>query len=232
MHRSIVLVFVMTALSFATGCGAAASANAGASINSDGTVSADADAEVDTPAGTFGAGAAASTGPGGSSQGAYASNPYGGGPATRTAGGYSVDRAAYAQPTPGYATVGGCREEWVHMPMVLNFPTGGATLDAQSRLVLREMVRSAQTRDDLVAVRVEGHTDRCGRELHNQALSQQRAQSVANELVSMGVPSERVHSVGYGSTQPRANERCGGYAREGLSRSMNRRVEFSLLVCR
>ena len=62
-------------------------------------------------------------------------------------------------------------------------------------------------------------------------LSQNRAVTVANELVVMGVPREMLETVGYGSAQPRANEDCEGRAEE-LSQQTNRRVEFSLNVCR
>lgn len=124
-----------------------------------------------------------------------------------------------------------CVEQWVHMPMLINFPTGGAELDSQNRAILQEMVRTAQGRQDIRRVRVEGHTDTCGNELNNMALSQNRAVSVANELVLMGVPREMIETVGYGSAQPRANENCGGRGQE-LSEQTNRRVEFSLLVCR
>lgn len=124
-----------------------------------------------------------------------------------------------------------CAETWVHMPMLINFPTSGSTLDSQNRAILQEMVRTAQSRTDIRRVRVEGHTDTCGNELNNMVLSNNRAVSVANELVVMGVPREMIETVGYGSTQPRANERCGGRQQE-LSEQTNRRVEFSLLVCR
>ncbi len=123
-----------------------------------------------------------------------------------------------------------CAEAWVHMPMLINFPTGGAELDMQNRLILQEMVRTAQSRSDIRRVRVEGHTDTCGNELNNMVLSNNRAVSVANELVTMGVPRDMIETVGYGSTQPRANESCG--QRQDLSQQTNRRVEFSLLVCR
>ena len=143
-----------------------------------------------------------------------------------------MDQTVYAQAQPGYATTGTCTEQWVHMPMVINFPSSGATIDYQNREVLQELVRSAQARNDIVAVRVEGHTDHCGHEANNLVLSQQRAQSVANEIVSMGVPAARVQMIGFGSSQPRANESCSSQQAESLSRNMNRRVEFSLLVCR
>jgi outer membrane protein OmpA-like peptidoglycan-associated protein len=123
-----------------------------------------------------------------------------------------------------------CVEQWVHMPMLINFPSGGAIIDEQNRIILGEMVRSAQSRPDLHRVRVEGHTDTCGNELNNMALSNERAISVANELVAMGVPREAIETVGFGSTQPRGEEDCSGSTR--LTQQTNRRVEFSLLACR
>ena len=139
-----------------------------------------------------------------------------------------------AQPQP-IANTGPCTEEWVHMPVLINFPTGGAVLDAQNRAILQEVVRTAQSREDIRRVRVEGHTDTCGDENNNMSLSQQRSEAVALALVEMGVPREMMETVGYGSTQPRANEACESrQARSAteLSRQTNRRVEFSILVCR
>ena len=206
--NSILRALSIGALTLATACGGG-QANAGASVNSDGTVSADANASVDTPVGTAGAGVSATAG------GSVAPTPV-----PTSQGGY----AATTVPA-------NCVEEWVHMPLIINFPSGGAIIDAQNRAVLQEMVISAQARQDISAVRVEGHTDHCGNEANNMALSQQRAVTVANELVVMGVPRERVQTIGYGSRQPRANERCGRQ-QDSLSRATNRRVEFSVLVCR
>lgn len=147
--------------------------------------------------------------------------------ANATAGGSAAFTTADGYVTQTTAT---CIEEWMHMPVLINFPTGGVEMDMQSRAVLDELVRSAQTRTDLRAVRVEGHTDRCGGEANNLVLSQGRAEAVAMELVRLGVPREQIMTIGYGSQQPRANDNCDR-AHE-LSRATNRRVEFSLLVCR
>lgn len=123
-----------------------------------------------------------------------------------------------------------CVEEWVHMPVHLGFPSGGTELDAQNRVILAEVVRTAQHRDDILRVRVEGHTDTCGNEQSNMTLSQNRAISVANELVAVGVPREMIETLGFGSTQPMGVEHCG--QGDQLTRQVNRRVEFTLLVCR
>jgi OOP family OmpA-OmpF porin len=123
-----------------------------------------------------------------------------------------------------------CVEQWVHMPVHIGFPSGGTEIDAQNRMILAEVVRTAQHRDDIRRVRVEGHTDTCGSEMSNLALSQSRAVSVAEELVALGVPRERLETVGYGSVRPLGEEQCG--RGQALTRQVNRRVEFTLLVCR
>ena len=51
-------------------------------------------------------------------------------------------------------------------------------------------------------IRVEGHTDSQGSDVYNQALSQRRAQSVANALIQRGVDPLRMQVVGYGESQP------------------------------
>ncbi|MGE0787220.1 MAG: OmpA family protein [Sandaracinaceae bacterium] len=139
-------------------------------------------------------------------------------------------RAEEPPPQPVVVQAPPCAETWVHMPMLITFPTSGSTIDQQNREILQELVRSAQARNDIRGVRVEGHTDTCGGELNNMILSNNRSESVASELVMMGVPRNMIQTIGYGSTQPRANESCG--REQTLSEQTNRRVEFSLLVCR
>ncbi|PSJ80946.1 OmpA family protein [Neisseria iguanae] len=57
-------------------------------------------------------------------------------------------------------------------------------------------------------VRVEGHTDFMGSEQYNQALSERRANVVANYLVSRGVPSGKISAVGLGESQARMTATC------------------------
>lgn len=67
---------------------------------------------------------------------------------------------------------------------------------------------------------VAGHTDSIGDANYNQRLSEYRAQSVANYLLSQGTPSHRLSSVGYGESMPVASN-----ATES-GRRQNRRVEL------
>ena len=53
---------------------------------------------------------------------------------------------------------------------------------------------------------VEGHTDSRGSDRINKILSLQRAQTVANYIISqMGVSAARLTAVGYGAERPIAN---------------------------
>ncbi|WP_228236055.1 OmpA family protein [Allomuricauda sp. M10] len=71
---------------------------------------------------------------------------------------------------------------------------------------------------------VEGHTDSAGSDEYNWKLSQQRAESVTNYLISKGVSSSRFTTKWYGETQPReSNETAEGKAK-------NRRVELAIIA--
>jgi outer membrane protein OmpA-like peptidoglycan-associated protein len=67
---------------------------------------------------------------------------------------------------------------------------------------------------------VEGHTDSQGTESSNVELSQRRAQSVREYLVSRGVPADIISATGLGQSRPVADNRTA----EG--RANNRRVEI------
>lgn len=69
-------------------------------------------------------------------------------------------------------------------------------------------------------VRVEGYTDSTGNDGYNQELSERRAQSVRDALVSQGIERRRVETNGYGEQYPVAsNDTSAG-------RQQNRRVEI------
>ncbi|MGR4068125.1 OmpA family protein [Billgrantia sp. C5P2] len=69
-------------------------------------------------------------------------------------------------------------------------------------------------------VRIEGHTDSVGSDQYNQGLSQRRADSVRDFLVSRGIAEHRMTTRGFGESQPIAtNDTDAG-------RAQNRRVEI------
>ena len=73
---------------------------------------------------------------------------------------------------------------------------------------------------DLELVIATGHTDSIGTEAYNQALSERRAAAVRDYLVSKGIASSKITTIGKGETQPVATNRTS----EG--RQKNRRVDI------
>lgn len=77
-------------------------------------------------------------------------------------------------------------------------------------------------------IEIGAHTDFRGKEDYNLMLSEKRAQSVREYLVSQGVANDNVKSVGYGETQPINNcTKPGICSKEAYS--LNRRCEFVIL---
>jgi OOP family OmpA-OmpF porin len=71
-----------------------------------------------------------------------------------------------------------------------------------------------------MTVRIEGHTDSRGTRKHNMKLSADRAASVRQHLVGLGIDPARMDAQGYGPDQPiETNKTAAG-------REKNRRVEF------
>jgi len=74
-----------------------------------------------------------------------------------------------------------------------------------------------------IQVEISGFTDDTGSPEHNQALSEQRAQSVVDYLVQKGIERSRLLPKGYGESNPLADNQT----EEGRSR--NRRTELKIL---
>lgn len=66
---------------------------------------------------------------------------------------------------------------------------------------LDELAARLKTFDQLNAVIVTGHTDPLGTDAYNQRLSQNRAKTVVNYLVSQGIPANLIRSYGAGETE-------------------------------
>ncbi|RJG14102.1 OmpA family protein [Pseudomonas cavernicola] len=99
------------------------------------------------------------------------------------------------------------------------FAFDSAELTAQAKDLLAD-VSNRLTSANLVGVKVAGHTDSAGSAAYNQGLSERRAQSVADFLVSQGVPANKLTTVGYGESQAVADNATDA------GRAQNRRVEL------
>jgi OOP family OmpA-OmpF porin len=101
----------------------------------------------------------------------------------------------------------------------IRFETGRATIDPDSAGLLDRLIETA-LRCPAANIEIAGHTDADGDGGFNQALSEKRAQAVADYLVRAGLPADRFKAMGYGSLQPVASNDTD----EG--KAQNRRIEF------
>ncbi|WP_342651141.1 OmpA family protein [Pseudomonas sp. REB1044] len=99
------------------------------------------------------------------------------------------------------------------------FDTGEAQLKSSASRTVLKLVQFLQLNPRRV-VRIEGYTDSTGTPEDNLKLSRDRAQSVADMLVDLGIDEKRIEVQGYGDQYPvevNASER---------GRAQNRRVEI------
>ncbi|MFV0258207.1 MAG: OmpA family protein [Acidimicrobiales bacterium] len=93
-----------------------------------------------------------------------------------------------------------------------------AQLTPPGQAVLDRVVAYLATND--VTVEIQGHTDSDGPEDKNQQLSERRAVSVRDYLVSRGIAAERLTTVGLGETRPTVpNDSVA-------NKALNRRIDF------
>lgn len=101
----------------------------------------------------------------------------------------------------------------------IRFEPGKADIVADSAGLLDRLIETA-LRCPTANIEIAGHTDSDGDEPGNQALSEKRAQAVADYLVKAGLPATRFSAAGYGATQPIA----GNDTDQG--KAQNRRIDF------
>lgn len=102
------------------------------------------------------------------------------------------------------------------------FDTGSAALKPGA---YQEINRVAQvlTQYPETRIMVAGHTDSDGSEAFNQDLSVRRAEAVRNALVAQGVSAARINTMGFGETQPVADNNSAA------GKQLNRRVVVTIV---
>lgn len=99
------------------------------------------------------------------------------------------------------------------------FDYGKHTLRESSKKDLDKIANIMLANPDLKFI-IEGHTDRGGSKEYNLILSQNRANTVLDYLVSKGIPYKSLKAIGYGFSKPKYNN----YSNE--EKQLNRRVEI------
>jgi outer membrane protein OmpA-like peptidoglycan-associated protein len=105
----------------------------------------------------------------------------------------------------------------------VSFRQSGTALRTSSAPVLDRLADFARDCSQLT-IAITGHSDASGNETNNKALSQARAQVVADYLVAHGVAADALSVAGAGSDFPIADNATP------QGREQNRRIEFELLL--
>ncbi len=108
------------------------------------------------------------------------------------------------------------------MPGNITFPTNGRDLRSDFYEVLDSVALVLEEFNQTI-VAVAGYTDSHGADSYNQTLSEDRASSVADYLITKNITPARIETVGFGEQSPIADNNT----EEG--RSFNRRVELTLI---
>lgn len=102
------------------------------------------------------------------------------------------------------------------------FDTGSAHLKIASDFEINTLF-TLLNNDANISVEIIGHTDNTGSDAINDKLSLDRANAIKNRLISLGISSRRLITIGKGSHQPIADNDT----EEG--RQLNRRTEFVIV---
>jgi outer membrane protein OmpA-like peptidoglycan-associated protein len=105
----------------------------------------------------------------------------------------------------------------------VHFEFDSAKLTAADKTKLDTIATRLKKEAPSAQLRVSGHTDSVGKDAYNQKLSERRAHSVTDYLVSSGIPRSSFVSVtGAGESHPVADNKTAD------GRALNRRVEIQI----
>lgn len=108
----------------------------------------------------------------------------------------------------------------------VTFPSNSSIIGDRFDSEIREVADFMRANPE-TSVEIAGHSDSRGDDNYNRFLSQRRANSVAARLTgAMGISTDRVNAVGYGESEPVANNDTAA------GRAENRRVEARFQMMR
>ena len=118
----------------------------------------------------------------------------------------------------------------IDVPIVLDniyYEFNSAELTDSSKLVLNELVKIMEDNPEM-EIELGAHTDSMGTDEYNQELSERRAQSCVNYLITREIAPERLKSKGYGEMVPIALNTLKNGKDNPAGRAKNRRTEFKV----
>jgi len=115
------------------------------------------------------------------------------------------------------------KDKVVLNPIMFDFDK--ANITAQGAFELDKLVAIMQKYPDMVIV-AESHTDSRGSAKYNERLSDRRAKSTVQYVISKGIEANRISGIGKGESDPKVN--CGANCTEE-EHQLNRRSEFNII---
>jgi outer membrane protein OmpA-like peptidoglycan-associated protein len=101
----------------------------------------------------------------------------------------------------------------------INFELEKYNIDSEDVQKLSTVIKVLLANKD-AKISIEGHADNTGEESYNNPLSTNRAKSIYDYLVNVGISADNLSTKAFGESMPKAtNETAEG-------RAINRRVEF------
>lgn len=116
----------------------------------------------------------------------------------------------------------GCEVMVTPVDLEVLFDFDSAQIRSYSIEKFQEFVKYYETIENCTII-IEGHTDSIGSDKYNKGLSHRRALSAKKQLMSMGVPEDRIMTKGYGETKPKVPNTTDA------NRQLNRRIEGSVI---
>jgi outer membrane protein OmpA-like peptidoglycan-associated protein len=104
---------------------------------------------------------------------------------------------------------------------LLYFVSGTDELTDESKVEIQRVLDELRRRP-APDIQVIGHTDRVGNDAENDALSLQRAQTLREAMLGLGIPAARIRAAGRGERQPLVA------TEDGVEEPRNRRVEINV----
>ena len=106
----------------------------------------------------------------------------------------------------------------------IQFDYDSARIKQVSTITLNKVVRTLKENPE-IKVALNAHTDKQGSDRYNLGLSQRRANSAVDYIISRGISQDRIIAKGYGESQPLID--CDTCTEE--EHEQNRRIEFIVL---